>query len=214
MLIATLAERLGIESLAARAVRLGQRVGAAIAGRKVMTLIFAMVLGADCIDDCDVLRSGRLSMLLGRVAAPSTLGTFLRAFTFGHVRQLDRLLGEVLTRAWRAGAGPGAERLVIDVDSSIGELYGIAKQGAAVNIDGSRERSVLPRSSNTLSQQLFLTQASCLDVRGRSEGGGNRAEEVHRSGRPCHFSAAKDSTRTDPIWRGFCAAEDSARSAL
>jgi hypothetical protein len=90
-----------------------------------------MVLGADCIDDCDVLRSGRLSALLGKVAAPSTLGTFLRAFTFGHVRQLDRLLAETLTRAWRAGAGPGRGRLVVDVDSFVAELYGRAKQGAA-----------------------------------------------------------------------------------
>src|SRR5438128_5778361 len=95
-----------------------------------MTLIYAMALGADCIDDCDVLRSGRLSVLLGRVAAPSTLGTFLRAFTFGHVRQLDRLLGEALRRAWRAGAGPGAGRLTVDVDSFIGEVHGHAKQGA------------------------------------------------------------------------------------
>jgi Transposase DDE domain group 1 len=131
VLVATLAARLGIEALAQRFVRLGDRVGAANAGRKLMTLLYAMVLGADCIDDCDLLRSGRLSALLGRVAAPSTLGTFLRAFTFGHVRQLDRLLGEALTRAWRAGAGPGNGRLVIDVDSFIGELYGRAKQGAA-----------------------------------------------------------------------------------
>jgi Transposase DDE domain group 1 len=130
VLVATLAQRLGIEALAARLVRLGEGVGAANAGRKVMTLIYAMVLGADCIDDCDVLRSGRLSALLGRVAAPSTLGTFLRAFTFGHVRQLDRLLAETLTRAWRAGAGPGAGRLVVDVDSFIGEVHGYAKQGA------------------------------------------------------------------------------------
>ena len=131
VLVGTLASRLGIEALAARFVRLGERVGAANAGRKVMTLIFAMVLGADCIDDCDLLRSGRLSALLGAVAAPSTLGTFLRAFTFGHVRQLDRLLAETLARAWRAGAGPGAGRLVVDVDSFIGELFGRAKQGAA-----------------------------------------------------------------------------------
>jgi Transposase DDE domain group 1 len=131
VLVATLAQRLGIEALAARLVRLGERVGAANVGRKVMTLIYAMVLGADCIDDCDVLRAGRLSALLGRVVAPSTLGTFLRSFTFGHVRQLDRLLAEALTRAWRAGAGPGAGRLVVDVDSFIGELYGRAKQGAA-----------------------------------------------------------------------------------
>jgi hypothetical protein len=131
VLVATLAARLGIEDLARRFVRLGGRVGAANAGRKVMTLIYAMVLGADCIDDCDALRSGRLSALLGRVVAPSTLGTFLRAFTFGHVRQLDRLLAESLKRAWKAGAGPGAGRLVIDVDSFVGEVCGKLKQGAA-----------------------------------------------------------------------------------
>jgi hypothetical protein len=130
VLVAALAQRLGIEALAARCVRLGERVGAANAGRKVMTLLYAMVLGADCIDDCDVLRSGRLSALLGRVAAPSTLGTFLRAFTFGHVRQLDRLLAETLSRAWRAGAGPGDGRLVVDVDSFIGEVHGHGTQGA------------------------------------------------------------------------------------
>ncbi|HEY0343912.1 MAG TPA: transposase, partial [Solirubrobacteraceae bacterium] len=117
MLLATLAARLGIEECAQRFVRLRPRLpGAGNTGRKVMSLIFAMALGADSIDDCDVLRSGRTRRLLGGwVAAPSTLGTFLRAFTFGHVRQLDRLLGEALTRAWKAGAGPGDGRLVIDV---------------------------------------------------------------------------------------------------
>src|SRR5271157_5026078 len=125
-LVATLAGRLGIEALAGRLVRLpGDRPGAANAGRKVMALIYAMLLGADSIDDCDVLRAGRMRRLLGGwLPAPSTLGTFLRAFTFGHVRQLDQLLAETLTRAWRAGAGPGAERLIVDVDSFIGQAYG------------------------------------------------------------------------------------------
>ncbi len=76
-----------------------------------MTLLSSMVLGADCIDDCDVLRPGQTAAVLGhRVAAPSTLGTFLRAFTFGHVRQLDRVLADCLARAWAAGAGPGVGR--------------------------------------------------------------------------------------------------------
>ncbi len=132
-LAATLAQRLGIEGLVDRLVLLRpQRPGARNAGRKVMSLIFAMALGADSIDDAEVLRSGRTRRLLGGwVAAPSTLGTFLRAFTFGHVRQLDRVLDEALTRAWRAGAGPGVGRLVIDVDSFIGEVHGYLKQGAS-----------------------------------------------------------------------------------
>jgi Transposase DDE domain group 1 len=133
MLVATLATRIGIEALAGRLVRLRpDRPGAANAGRKVMALIFAMVLGADSIDDCELLRAGRTRRLLGGwIPAPSTLGTFLRAFTFGHVRQLDRLLGEALVRAWHAGAGPGEGRLVVDVDSFVGEVCGRLKQGAA-----------------------------------------------------------------------------------
>lgn len=133
MLVATLAGRLGIEAMAGRLVRLRRdRPGAANAARKVMALIFAMVLGADSIDDCEVLRAGRTRRLLGGwLPAPSTLGTFLRAFTFGHVRQLDALLGEALVGAWQAGAGPGEGRLVIDVDSFVGEVCGRLKQGAA-----------------------------------------------------------------------------------
>lgn len=133
MVVATLAQRLGVEALAAQVVGLRRdRPGAANAGRKVMALIYAMVLGADSIDDSDVLRAGRTARLLGGwVPAPSTLGTFLRAFTFGHVRQLDKLLGVALERAWKAGAGPGNGRLVIDVDSFVGEVCGRLKQGAA-----------------------------------------------------------------------------------
>jgi hypothetical protein len=132
-LVATLAGRLGIEVLAGRLVRLRRdRPGAANAGRKVMALLFAMVLGADSIDDADVLRAGRTRRLLGGwLPAPSTLGTFLRAFTFGHVRQLDALLGRALERAWRSGAGPGEGRLIVDVDSFVGEVCGRLKQGAA-----------------------------------------------------------------------------------
>ncbi len=81
MLVAAVAQCLGIEALAGRLLRLRRdRPGAANAGRKVMALCYAMVLGADSIDDADVLRAGRTNRLLGWMAAPSTLGTFLRAF--------------------------------------------------------------------------------------------------------------------------------------
>jgi hypothetical protein len=131
-LVAALSQRLGIEALAGGLVALRRdRPGAANAGRKIMALLFAMALGADSIDDCGVLRAGRTRRLLGGwLPAPSTLGTFLRAFTFGHVRQLDALLGRALERAWQAGAGPGDGRLVIDVDSFVGEVCGYLKQGA------------------------------------------------------------------------------------
>ena len=133
MIVSTLAQRLGVEALAGDLVRLRRdRPGAANAGRKIMAIVFAMILGADSIDDCDVLRAGRTGRLLGGwIPAPSTLGTFLRAFTFGHVRQLDALLGRSIERAWKAGAGPGESRLIIDVDSFVGEVCGRLKQGAS-----------------------------------------------------------------------------------
>ena len=63
--------------------------------------------------------------------APSTLGTFLRSFTFGHVRQLDKVIAETIRRAWTGGAGPAAEPMTIDMDSTICEVHGKAKHGAA-----------------------------------------------------------------------------------
>ena len=139
MLPALLAGRLGVEQLVDASVDLGDRAGGANPGRKVMTMLSAMALGADCIEDCDVLRSGQTTAVLGhRVAAPSTLGTFLRSFTFGHVRQLDRVLADCLQRAWAAGAGPGDRPLVVDVDSFVGEVHGYAKQGAGFGYSGRR----------------------------------------------------------------------------
>jgi Transposase DDE domain group 1 len=132
LLPASLAGRLGIEELVNDTVHLGAGVpGAALPGRKVMTLLHGMLAGADCIDDMNVLRAGSTGLVLGHgVMAPSTLGTFLRAFSFGHVRQLDRVLDQTLARAWQAGAGPAQERLVIDIDSFVGEVHGYKKQGA------------------------------------------------------------------------------------
>ncbi len=132
MLPAMLAGRLGLEALVSEAVDLSGRTGGARPGRKVLSLVHGMLAGADSIDDMDVLRAGRTGLVLGhRAMAPSTLGTFLRAFTFGHVRQLDRVLDQALRRAWAAGAGPGGERLVIDIDSFVGEVHGYEKEGAA-----------------------------------------------------------------------------------
>lgn len=132
LVVATLAQRLGLDALINDTVCLAGRVGGARPGRKVLTLVMAIITGASHIDHADVLRAGATGSVLGfRVMAPSTVGTFLRSFTFGHVRQLDKVIGETIRRAWAAGAGPGAERLVIDMDSTICEVYGKQKQGAA-----------------------------------------------------------------------------------
>jgi len=131
LLVATLVARLGLEALINTTVVLSGRVGGALPGRKVLTLVHAMAAGGSHIDHADVLRSGATESVLGhRVMAPSTLGTFLRSFSFGHIRQLDRVLAEALRRAWSLGAGPGSKELVIDVDSTICEVCGKTKGGA------------------------------------------------------------------------------------
>ena len=132
LLVGTLVVRLGLESLIDTTVRLGRRVGGARPGRKVLTLVHAIVAGASHIDHADMLRAGATDVVLPhRVMAPSTLGTFLRSFTFGHVRQLEAVVGKALERGWAAGAGPGSARLVIDVDSTVCEVAGKAKAGAS-----------------------------------------------------------------------------------
>jgi hypothetical protein len=132
LLVGTLVAKLGLERLVNGTVRLGGRVGGALPGRKVLTLVHAMVVGGSHIDHADTLRCGGTQRVLPhRVMAPSTLGTFLRAFTFGHVRQLEAVVGETLRRAWSMGAGPGRRRLVVDVDSTICAVVGKLKQGAA-----------------------------------------------------------------------------------
>ena len=127
----TLAQRLGLGELADRYVDLGDAPGRANPGDKVMTLAASALAGGDCIDDADALRAGGTGRVLGcTVKAPSTLGTFLRSFRWGHVRQLDRVSRELLRRAWDFGAGPGNSPLTIDLDSTVCETYGLHKEGA------------------------------------------------------------------------------------
>ena len=131
ILPATLALRLGLPELVRQRLDLGNAPGRANTGDKMMTLVASALAGGDCIDDADVLRTGGTARALGgTVKAPSTLGTFLRSFSWGHVRQLDRVSRELLARAWAAGAGPGDAPFTIDLDSTICETYGLAKEGA------------------------------------------------------------------------------------
>ena len=132
LLPATLAEKLGLKALFDEHVDLGAAPGAGNVGVKAMSLIYSALAGGDCIDDADLLRSGSTQAVLGcTLRAPSTLGTFLRSFSFGHARQLDVVSRRSLARAWSAGAGPGSEPLTIDLDSTICETYGLAKQGGS-----------------------------------------------------------------------------------
>lgn len=145
LLVSTLGTRLGLEELINATVRLAGRIGGAMPGRKVLTLVHMLIAGGSHIDHADVLRAGGTQGVLAhRVMAPSTLGTFLRAFTFGHVRQLEAVVGQALARAWAAGGAPGRARLVVDVDSTICEVT-----GKAMSTKTSPAPSGPPRSSET-----------------------------------------------------------------
>lgn len=131
LLPATLAQHLGLAELVEAHVDLGRAPGRAHVGEKLITLVASALAGGDCIDDADALRASGAAAVLGqRVPAPSTLGTFLRSFRWGHVRQLDAVSRRLLARAWAAGAGPGAAPFTLDLDSTICETYGLAKHGA------------------------------------------------------------------------------------
>jgi len=111
---------------------------------KATSVIGGMLAGADSIDDLDLLRHGAMGRLFGGLRAPSTLGTYLRAFTHGHVQQLDAVAARVLAGLARLVPGliVGAEEpdglAFIDVDDTIGEVYGYHKQGAAYGYSGVR----------------------------------------------------------------------------
>ncbi|MBV6702599.1 transposase [Kitasatospora aureofaciens] len=131
-----LAERAGLPALVGDRLRIegaGSGAGANPAA-KVMTLVAAMCAGADSIDDTDRLRHGAMGRLFDGVRAPSTLGTFLRASTHGHNRQLHSVHRDFLARLARtAPLLPGVDRVAfVDIDPTHGRVYGRAKQGAEV----------------------------------------------------------------------------------
>jgi Transposase DDE domain group 1 len=134
--VMTLAEQTGLGRLLGEKVRIAVpriKSGAANPAPKLATVVAGMCVGADSIDDIDVVRSGGMKMLFGGVYAPSTVGTLLREFTFGHARQLEAVLREQLVAlCGRVDLLTGAdERVFIDIDSLLRPVYGHAKQGAS-----------------------------------------------------------------------------------
>jgi hypothetical protein len=128
---ALLADRLGLARLFEEHLDLGARAGRAHVGAKAMTLLASLLAGGDSIEEAGSLRLAGMDQVLGhRVAAPSTLGTFLRSFELANIAQLEQLAELALGRAWRVSGGPGGGRLTIDLDSTICETYGLKKQGA------------------------------------------------------------------------------------
>ena len=130
LLAGTVMDRLGLEALIDEAVR-PPRSGRG-SGARALSVAASMLVGGSFIDDADRLRAGSASAVLPfEPLAPSTLGTWLRSFTWGHVRQLDRACELALGRAWRAGAAPETAEMTVDLDSTVCEVHGKAKQGAA-----------------------------------------------------------------------------------
>jgi hypothetical protein len=129
--VVALAESAGLADLAEEHLRVPTDKGAH-PGRKVMALVTGMAAGADSIDDLALLRHGGMGRLFDRPYAPSTLGSFLRTFRFGHVRQLDAVAARFLTGlVAQASVLPGSSgRVLVDVDDTIIEVHGYAKQGA------------------------------------------------------------------------------------
>jgi hypothetical protein len=146
------------------------------AGLKVASLVAGMAAGADCIDDMAVLRHGGMGRLFGRAYAPSTLGSFLRAFSFGHVRQLDAVASRFLAGlAGRTPVAAGVDELaIVDVDDTVIEVHGYAKQGAGFGYSG-------VCGLNALLATVSTGQAAPLIVAQRlRKGSANSARGAHR----------------------------------
>jgi len=128
---AVLAQRLDLAGLVDQRLHLVQH--SANSGAKALSVIGSMLVGGDSIDDVAVLRTGAASTLFDGTRAPSTVGSWLRSHKWSNVRQLDAVSRELLARLWAAGAGPAdlARPLTIDLDSTIVQVHGRAKQGAA-----------------------------------------------------------------------------------
>ena len=170
--VMALAERAGLGELVAEHVRPGQRCGVN-AQVKVPCLVAGMVAGADSIDDLDVLRHGALPGLFGGLRAPSTLGSFLRAFTWGNVLQLQKIHRQFLAElARRAPLLPGAGTLAfVDIDSMQKRVYGHAKQGAAFGHTKIQGKSLLVRGLNVLAATISTPLAAPVIAGTRLRGG-------------------------------------------
>ena len=156
-----LARSAGLDELARERLSVPADKGAN-AGAKVMALVAGMLAGADSIDDMNLLRHGGIGRLFDRTYAPSTLGSFLREFRFGHVRQLDavasRVFANLAVNAPLLRAGDG-ERVMVDLDDTIIEVHGYQKQGAGFGYSGVRGlNALLATASTTSSAPVILGQ--------------------------------------------------------
>lgn len=174
--VLALAEQVGLPELVIEHVKItgAENAAGVNPAAKVMTLIAGMVAGADSIEDVDRLRYAGNELLFDEIRAPSTVGTFLRAFTHGHVQQLNAVLRRTLIAlAARAPLLPGADQVVfLDVDSTHRQVYGYGKQGAAVGrLKGTKTlHPLIATMSTPISRPVVvavrLRRGKAADVRG------------------------------------------------
>jgi hypothetical protein len=147
------------------------------AGLKLSSLVAGMAAGADSIDDMALLRHGGMGKVFTGAYAPSTLGSFLRSFAFGHVRQADavasRFLLNLAEHTELLGGGQDAGTVIVDIDDTLVEVHGYRKQGAAFGYSGIRGLNVLLATVSTAQVAPVIRLSGCA-----------RGRWAHRAGRP------------------------------
>jgi hypothetical protein len=206
--IMKLAEKAGLRSLAQKWLSVPTDKGAN-AGSKVASLVGGMVAGADSIDDMAVLRHGGMRKLFTGIYAPSTLGSFLRQFAFGHVRQLDavasRFLSNLTEEAPLLPGNDGDEYVLLDVDDTIIEVHGYQKQGAGFGYSGVRGiNALLATVKTSASAPVIIGQRLRRGACGSPRGAGRLIRDALATIRRLH--GVKDSRvlfRADSAYYGF-----------
>jgi hypothetical protein len=182
-----LAEQTRLAELLADKVHIAEpkiKSGSANPAPKLSTLIAGMCAGADSIDDVDVVRAGGMKTLFGGVYAPSTIGTLLREFTFGHARQLESVLqSHLVALCQRVDLLAGADvRAFIDIDSLLRPVYGHAKQGASYGHTKIAGKQILRKGlsplATTISTDLAAPVITGMRLRAGKSGSGKGAARM------------------------------------
>ncbi|MDQ3710579.1 MAG: IS1380 family transposase [Actinomycetota bacterium] len=201
--VLALAESAGLRDLAGEHLSVPGDKGAN-AGLKVASLVAGMVAGADSIDDMALLRHGGMGRIFTGAYAPSTLGSFLRAFSFGHVRQLDAVASRLLTRLADHAplvTGDGGGQVLVDVDDTIIEVHGHAKQGAGFGYTGVRGlNALLATVTTSQSAPVIVAQRLRKGACGSPRGASRLVADALQTVRG--LSAAKPLLRADSAFYG------------
>ena len=196
-----LARRAGLAELAESWLSVPMDKGAN-AGVKVTSLVAGMATGADSIDDMAVLRHGGTARVLGAAPAPSKLGSFLRAMTFGHMRQLDAVASRFLVNLGAdtnlLGSPEARSTVMVDLDDTIVEVHGYAKQGAAFGYSGVRGiNAILATVSTDTVAPVVLAQRLRKGNAGSSRGVARLVRDALATTRRTHLAGRDVLVRAD-----------------